>query len=361
MVPIFICDGVRTPIDRYGGALSGVRADDLAALPIRTLLERNPGMQADGVQEVVLGCTNQAGEDNRNIARMSLLLAGLPVTVPGMTVNRLCASGLEAVAAIARAIGSGDIELGIAGGIESMSRAPYVMGKSDVPFSRHAKIEDSTMGWRFVNPAMAALYGVDPMPRTAENIATQYGISRKDQDAFAYRSQERTKAAQVRGFHRREIVPVPVSAAGKTGGTRLIDTDENPRPATTPADLERLAALFGSGATVTAGSSSGINDGAAALIQPSHTIKNGRRYRYYETHSDDRDEDRHAGKGATGWRCRHSRSKPGSGRSLSRHSRIGRRSRQRRSRRAGMARRSTDCLAGRPKPTSAIGSPVSSA
>lgn len=265
MIPVFICEAVRTPIGRYGGALATVRADDLAALPLRALLERNPQLDPAAIQEVMLGCANQSGEDNRNVARMSLLLAGLPASVPGVTMNRLCASGLEAIAGIARAIGGGEIEIGIAGGVESMSRAPYVLGKSSEAFSRAAKLEDTTMGWRFVNPAMAASYGVDAMPRTAENVAERYRISREDQDAFALRSQTRALAARSNGFHREEIVPVRLPAQ-RRGQHIVVDEDEHPRADTTIERLARLEPLFGPGSTVTAGNSSGINDGAAAMI-----------------------------------------------------------------------------------------------
>jgi len=266
MIPVFICDAVRTPIGRYGGALATVRADDLAAIPLRALLERNPQLDPAALQEVALGCANQSGEDNRNVARMALLLAGLPVSVPGVTVNRLCASGLEAITTIARSIACGEIELGIAGGVESMSRAPYVLGKSGEASSRAAKLEDTTMGWRFVNPAMAASHGVDPMPRTAENVAEFYRISREDQDAFALRSQARAAAARSAGFHRGEIVPVRLAAQRRGQEAVVVIEDEHPRADTTLERLSRLEPLFGLGSTVTAGNSSGINDGAAAMI-----------------------------------------------------------------------------------------------
>ncbi|MET0328318.1 MAG: 3-oxoadipyl-CoA thiolase [Luteimonas sp.] len=260
----FICDAVRTPIGRYGGGLANVRADDLGALPLKALLARNPHLDPASIDEVVLGCANQAGEDNRNVARMSLLLAGLPVDVPGVTLNRLCASGLEAVGTAARAINAGEQSLVIAGGVESMSRAPFVMGKSTSAFGRAQTLEDTTMGWRFINPALEALYGVETMPRTGENVAQDYGISRDDQDAFALRSQQRAAAAQARGFFNGEIVPVAVPS-GRKGQTTEFAIDEHPRADTTAEALARLRPLFENG-TVTAGNASGINDGAAALI-----------------------------------------------------------------------------------------------
>lgn len=265
MTQAYICDAIRTPIGRYGGGLAGVRADDLGAIPLRTLMARNPGLDPAQVNEVFLGCANQSGEDNRNVARMSLLLAGLPHTVPGVTLNRLCASGLEAVGTAARAIGAGEMDLAIAGGVESMSRAPFVMGKATSAFDRSQKIEDTTMGWRFVNPALDSAYGTDPMPRTAENLATHLGISREDQDGFALRSQQRAGVAQTSGFFAREIVPVAVPGK-RRGETTMIEADEHPRPQTTIEDLARLKPLFGPDGTVTAGNASGINDGAAALI-----------------------------------------------------------------------------------------------
>ena len=257
---IFICDGIRTPIGRFGGGLSGVRTDDLAALTIRALMERNPGLAPEAIDEIVLGCANQAGEDNRNVARMAGLLAGLPVSVPGVTVNRLCASGLDAVGSAARAIRCGETDRALAGGVESMSRAPYVLSKADAAFSRSQMLEDTTIGWRFVNPAMVASHGVDTMPETAENLAREHGISRADQDAFALRSQQRAAAA--RDFHAGEIVPVSV---GRKGREQLIERDEHPRETT----LERLASLAPITApdgSVTAGNASGVNDGAAVLL-----------------------------------------------------------------------------------------------
>jgi 3-oxoadipyl-CoA thiolase len=259
----FICDGVRTPIGRYGGSLSRVRADDLGALPIQALLARHPDLDPAAIDEVLLGCANQAGEDNRNVARMSALLAGLPVSVPGVTLNRLCASGLEAVGQAARAIRCGEMSLAIAGGVESMSRAPLVMGKAGVAFGRDQVLEDTTMGWRFVNPRLDALYGTETMPRTGENVASAYAISREDQDAFALRSQQRAQAAQANGFLADEIIGVDIEG-GKRGTTR-VTTDEHPRADSSLASLSALRPLFKDG-TVTAGNASGINDGAAALI-----------------------------------------------------------------------------------------------
>ncbi len=260
---VFICDAVRTPIGRFGGALAGVRADDLAAIPLRALLERNPGLDPAAVDEVFMGSANQAGEDNRNVARMAALLAGLPETAPGVTLNRLCASGMDAVGTAFRAIACGELELAIAGGVESMSRAPYVMGKADSAFGRSQKIEDTTIGWRFINPKMKDMYGVDAMPQTADNVADEWGISREDQDAFALRSQQRTAAAQQAGFFAEEIVPVVIK--GRKGDT-VIDTDEHPRADTTAEALARLKPVNGEGKTVTAGNASGVNDGAAAMI-----------------------------------------------------------------------------------------------
>jgi len=260
---VFICDAVRTPIGRFGGALAGVRADDLAAVPLKALLERNPGLDPAAVEEVFMGSANQAGEDNRNVARMAALLAGLPETVPGVTLNRLCASGMDAVGTAFRAIASGELELAIAGGVESMSRAPYVMGKADTAFGRTQKIEDTTIGWRFINPKMKELYGVDAMPQTADNVAGQWQINREDQDAFALRSQQRTAAAQQAGFFAEEIVPVVIK--GKKGET-IVDTDEHPRADTTAEALAKLKPVNGPDKTVTAGNASGVNDGAAAMI-----------------------------------------------------------------------------------------------
>jgi 3-oxoadipyl-CoA thiolase len=261
----YICDAVRTPIGRYAGALSHVRADDLGALPIRALLERNPGLDPSAVEEVFYGCANQAGEDNRNVARMSLLLAGLPYSVPGVTLNRLCGSGLEAVGVAARAIRGGEMTLAIAGGVESMSRAPFVMGKAGGAFDRSQTLEDTTMGWRFVNPVLDGLYGSETMPRTGENVAQAFGIGRADQDAFALRSQQRAALAQASGFFAEEIVPVNVPG-GKRGETITVSADEHPRAGTTIETLQTLKPLFGPDGTVTAGNASGINDGSAALM-----------------------------------------------------------------------------------------------
>ena len=260
---VFICDAVRTPIGRFGGSLSGVRADDLAAVPVKALVERNPHVDWAALDEVYLGCANQAGEDNRNVARMALLLAGLPESVPGVTLNRLCASGLDAVGTGFRAIASGEAELVIAGGVESMSRAPYVMGKADSAFGRGQKIEDTTIGWRFINPLMKAQYGVDAMPQTADNVADDYNVNRADQDAFSLRSQQRAGVAQASGYFAEEIVPVVIK--GRKGET-VVDTDEHPRPDTTLEALAKLKPVNGEGKTVTAGNASGVNDGAVALI-----------------------------------------------------------------------------------------------
>ncbi|MCP1603320.1 3-oxoadipyl-CoA thiolase [Pseudomonas citronellolis] len=260
---VYICDAVRTPIGRFGGALSAVRADDLAATPIKALVERNPQVDWAQLDEVYLGCANQAGEDNRNVARMALLLAGLPESIPGVTLNRLCASGMDAVGTAFRAIASGEIELAIAGGVESMSRAPYVMGKADSAFGRGQKIEDTTIGWRFINPLMKAQYGVDAMPQTADNVADDYKVSRADQDAFALRSQQLAGRAQAAGYFAEEIVPVVIK--GKKGDT-LVDTDEHPRPDTTAEALAKLKPVNGPDKTVTAGNASGVNDGSVALI-----------------------------------------------------------------------------------------------
>jgi 3-oxoadipyl-CoA thiolase len=261
MRPVFICDAVRTPIGRYGGALARVRADDLAAIPIRELLRRSAAVDWNTVDEVMLGCANQAGEDNRNVARMALLLAGLPETVPGTTINRLCGSGMDAVGTAARAIASGEADLVIAGGVESMSRAPFVMGKAAAAFDRSAEIYDTTIGWRFVNPRMRELYGTDSMPETGENIARDYAVDRFAQDAFAYRSQLRASRAMESGFLAGEIVPVEIAGKTKT----LVALDEHPRPDTTEEKLAMLKPLF-PGGTVTAGNASGLNDGAAALV-----------------------------------------------------------------------------------------------
>ena len=263
MIDAFICDAVRTPIGRYGGALKDVRADDLAAIPLRALIERNPGMDARAIADVIFGCANQAGEDNRNVARMAALLAGLPQSVGGSTVNRLCGSGMDAVGSAARAIRCGDAELMIAGGVESMTRAPFVMGKADSAFSRVAQLQDTTIGWRFINPAMKALYGVDAMPETAENVATDYDVSRADQDAFALASQEKTAAAQRDGRFDEELVPVVIPQ--KKGDALRVTVDEHPR-ATTLESLARLKGVVRADGSVTAGNASGVNDGACALI-----------------------------------------------------------------------------------------------
>ncbi|WP_278412418.1 3-oxoadipyl-CoA thiolase [Stutzerimonas kunmingensis] len=260
---VFICDAVRTPIGRFSGALAAVRADDLAAIPLRALLERNPQLDPAAIEEVFMGSANQAGEDNRNVARMAALLAGLPDTVPGVTLNRLCASGMDAVGTAFRAIACGEMELAMAGGVESMSRAPYVMGKADTAFGRTQKIEDTTIGWRFINPKMKEMYGVDAMPQTADNVADEWQISRSDQDAFALRSQQRAAVAQQSGFFAEEIVPVVIK--GKKGET-VVDTDEHPRADTTAEALAKLKPVNGPDKTVTAGNASGVNDGAAAMI-----------------------------------------------------------------------------------------------
>ena len=264
MSEAFICAFVRTPIGRYGGALSSVRADDLGAIPLKALVERHPGLDLEAVDDVVFGCANQAGEDNRNVARMALLLAGLPHTVPGTTINRLCGSGMDAVITAARAIRSGEAELMIAGGVESMSRAPFVMGKAETAFSRATDIFDTTIGWRFVNPLMKQQYGVDSMPETGENVAEQFRISRADQDAFALRSQQKAAAAQENGRLAKEIVPVTIPK--KKGDPVVVASDEHPRAETTLEALARLPTPFREGGTVTAGNASGVNDGAAALI-----------------------------------------------------------------------------------------------
>ncbi|RZZ89736.1 3-oxoadipyl-CoA thiolase [Pseudoxanthomonas winnipegensis] len=265
MSEVFIVDGIRTPVGRYGGILSGVRADDLGAVPLAALLARHPDLDPAAIEDVYLGCANQAGEDNRNVARMSLLLAGLPVSVPGSTVNRLCGSGLDAIGTVARGIRAGELGLAIAGGVESMSRAPWVMGKAESAFARNQQIEDTTMGWRFINPKMKQLYGVDLMGETAENVTARYGISREDQDAFALRSQQRTAAAQAAGFFEGEITPVTVPGR-KRGETTEVGVDEHPRADTTLEGLAKLKPIFRQPGTVTAGNASGINDGAAALL-----------------------------------------------------------------------------------------------
>ena len=260
----FICDGIRTPIGRYGGALSGVRADDLAAIPLRELLVRNPRLDAECIDDVILGCANQAGEDNRNVARMATLLAGLPQSVSGTTINRLCGSGLDALGFAAPAIKAGDGDLLIAGGVESMSRAPFVMGKATSAFSRQAEMFDTTIGWRFVNPLMAQQFGTDSMPETAENVAELLKISREDQDSFALRSQQRTAKAQSSGILAEEIVPVVLK--NKKGVVTEIQHDEHLRPETTLEQLRGLKAPFRANGVITAGNASGVNDGAAALI-----------------------------------------------------------------------------------------------
>lgn len=260
----FICDAQRTPIGRYGGALSSVRTDDLAAIPIAALVRRNGDVDWERLDDVVYGDANQAGEDNRNVARMAALLAGLPVSVPGTTVNRLCASGLDAVGSVARAIRAGDYDMAIAGGVESMSRAPFVMPKAEAPFSRANAVYDTTIGWRFVNPKMQAEYGTDSMPQTADNVAADYDISRADQDAFAARSHARWEAAHKAGIFADEITPVTVPQ--RRGDPIVVDTDEHPRPGTTVEKLAGLRGINGPDLTVTAGNASGVNDGAAALL-----------------------------------------------------------------------------------------------
>ena len=263
MPEAYICDAVRTPVGRFGGALAMVRTDDLAAIPIRALLARNPKADWDRLDEVILGCANQAGEDNRNVARMALLLAGLSPNVPGATINRLCASGMDAVGTAARAISSGAVDLVIAGGVESMSRAPFVMSKAEAPFQRNAEIYDTTIGWRFINPLMKKQYGVDSMPETGENIAEDFKISREDQDAFALRSQQRAAVSQQNGFFAEEIVPVEVPAKK---AVNRVAADEHPRPDSTLEGLARLKPAFRTPGTITAGNASGVNDGAAAMI-----------------------------------------------------------------------------------------------
>jgi 3-oxoadipyl-CoA thiolase len=264
MPEAFICDGMRTPIGRYGGALAKVRTDDLAAVPIKALMKRHPTADWSQLDDVYFGCANQAGEDNRNVARMALLLAGLPDTIPGVTVNRLCASGLNAVGAAAQAIRAGEIDFAIAGGVESMSRAPFVMGKAQEAFQRSNEIHDTTIGWRFINPLMKQQYGVDQMPETAENVAEEFQVARKDQDAFAWRSQQRAAKAAAAGFFVAEIAPVEVPG-GKAGPT-VVDKDEHLRPDTTLEGLAKLKPFVRSPGTITAGNASGVNDGAAAMI-----------------------------------------------------------------------------------------------
>src|SRR5690349_22593266 len=261
---VFICDAARTPIGRYGGSLAKVRTDDLAAVPIKALMKRNTHVDWEKLDDVFLGCANQAGEDNRNVARMALLLAGLPESVPGVTLNRLCASGLEAVGTAARAIRAGEMEFAIAGGVESMTRAPFVQGKAQEAFSRTAEIYDTTIGWRFVNPLMKQQYGVDSMAETGENVAEEFQVTRADQDAFALRSQARAGKALAAGYFAEEIVPV--DAPGGKAGPLVVNKDEHPRPDTTLEGLQKLKPIVRSPGTVTAGNASGINDGAAAII-----------------------------------------------------------------------------------------------
>jgi 3-oxoadipyl-CoA thiolase len=264
MTDAFICDAVRTPIGRYGGALATVRADDLGAIPMKALMTRNADVDWSAIDDVIYGCANQAGEDNRNVARMSALLAGLPVEVPGATLNRLCGSGMDAVGLAARSIKTGEADLMIAGGVESMSRAPFVMGKAEVPFSRTAEVYDTTIGWRFVNPELREHFGTHSMPQTADNVAADCHVSREDQDNFALRSQQRWAAAQAAGIFKDEIVPVEVPQ--KKGEPRIVDTDEHPRPNTTLEALAKLKGVNGPDLSVTAGNASGVNDGACALL-----------------------------------------------------------------------------------------------
>jgi 3-oxoadipyl-CoA thiolase len=264
MTDAFICDVIRTPFGRYGGALSTVRTDDLAAIPIKALVDRNPSVDWNTVDDVILGCANQAGEDNRNVARMALLLAGLPLTVPGATVNRLCGSSLDAISIAARAIKTGENSLVIAGGVESMSRAPFVMGKPDAAFCRTMKLEDTTLGWRFVNPLMKSQYGVDSMAETGENVAEEFGVSRQDQDAFAYRSQQRAAAAMNSGTLAEQITPVTITP--KKGVPITVDSDEHPRADTTLQGLAALKPIVKANGTITAGNASGVNDGACAVL-----------------------------------------------------------------------------------------------
>jgi 3-oxoadipyl-CoA thiolase len=270
MEQALICDAIRTPFGRYGGVLSSVRTDDLAAIPLRALMQRNPAIDWAALDDVIYGCANQAGEDNRNVARMALLLAGIPKEVPGATVNRLCGSSMEAVALAARAIKSGEASLVIAGGVESMSRSPFVIGKAENAFSRSAKLEDTTIGWRFVNPAMKEKYGTDSMPETAENVAEEWKISRADQDAFALRSQQRTARAAKAGFFGDEIFPVDIS--GKKSEQQVVCKDEHPRHDTTLEALSKLKPIVKPNGTVTAGNASGVNDGACALLLASESV-----------------------------------------------------------------------------------------
>ena len=270
MEEAFLCDGIRTPVGRYGGALSSVRTDDLGAIPLKALMERNPEVDWEAVDDVIMGCANQAGEDNRNVARMASLLAGLPQTVPGATVNRLCGSGLDAVGIAARAIKSGDQQLLIAGGVESMSRAPFVMGKASTAFSRNAEIFDTTIGWRFANKLLQKQYGLDSMPETAENLAEEFKISREDQDEFAWRSQQKAGQAQESGRFAEEIVPVSIPQ--RKADPLLVEQDEHPRPETKLEKLGKLSTPFRENGCITAGNASGVNDGAAALIVASETM-----------------------------------------------------------------------------------------
>ncbi|WP_197922813.1 3-oxoadipyl-CoA thiolase [Thiosulfatihalobacter marinus] len=270
MQDVFICDYIRTPIGRYGGALSSIRPDDLGAIPLRALAERNPGLDPAAIDEVIFGCANQAGEDNRNVARMSLLLAGFPDSVPGTTMNRLCGSGMDAVITGARAILAGEADLVIAGGVESMSRAPFVIPKAGAAFSRTNEVHDTTIGWRFINKLMKEVHGVDSMPETAENVANDFGVSREDQDAFALRSQKKTGVAMESGRLAQEIVPVSVPQ--RKSDSIIVDVDEHPRPSTTLEALAKLRPIVCEGGTVTAGNASGVNDGAAALILASETV-----------------------------------------------------------------------------------------
>ncbi len=269
MADAFVCDAIRTPIGRFGGVLSSVRPDDMAALTMRALMERSPSVDWTRLDDVYFGCANQAGEDNRNVARMAGLLAGLPLQVPGVTVNRLCGSGMDAVAMAARALRTGEAKLVIAGGVESMSRAPFVMGKAESAFSRTAEIFDTTIGWRFINPRFKAAFGTDSMPETAENVAERYGISRVDQDAFALRSQQRAEAARQAGYLAEEIIPVEIPR--RKADPLVVDTDEHPRPDVTAESLARLGTPFRTPGTVTAGNASGVNDGACALLLASES------------------------------------------------------------------------------------------
>jgi 3-oxoadipyl-CoA thiolase len=269
MNDVFICDALRTPFGRYGGSLATIRTDDLAAISIRSLMERNSGVDWGALDDVIFGCANQAGEDNRNVARMALLLAGLPKDVTGATVNRLCGSSMDAVGIAARAIKSGEADLLIAGGVESMSRAPFVMGKADTAFSRHAEIFDTTIGWRFVNPLMKSQYGTDSMPETAENVAEEFQVSREDQDAFSFRTQQRWVQAHAAGFFQCEVTPVFIPQ--KKGDPKKFDTDEHPRPDTTLDALAKLKPVVRSNGTVTAGNASGVNDGSCALLLASES------------------------------------------------------------------------------------------